>query len=568
MRPKLCSQWQSSDVCKGCRAHSLTVATVLFLLGAYADAEPPSMRIQRGELDLTIRDNSSSPQVLSGIARMMNTVRASGFDAFDPDTPGASAGLNFEHIISGHRNKNNAFTPRSGPFTLSTTPDGNGAVLTRKAADSPWNVESTMTYKVVPPHYVDFEFRCVPRDAALFGKRGYAIFFFANYMNDVADVALNFLGQAGQGKPTEWISADAPDEHTQWVQGGNYRALQARDLSFDDDVKFSLNTWSYDWPRVAEPFYYGRAAHGMTMILMFDRLFSPRDQIRFSLYKFKVPKHPRPAWDFQYVINRVVADQAYGFRGRLVWKSFVSKEDCLDEYQRWSLALKSAETASNHPHVLALRRKGAQVFQKGDRVIEVNANGTSVNDEDLARLKHFSQLTDVSLEQTQISDAGLQHLAALPRLEWLNLYRTNLGNQGLASLANIQSLQHLPIGETQVTDDGLHHLKAMSQLVYLGLRGNPITDEGVAPIGVLTNLEGLYLGETKLRGPGLKKLLGLVRLQHLWINDTAIDDRSVDDLAKLRALRELYVYGTSISEDGLQELRRRLPNCHVVSRRE
>ena len=116
MQPKLCSQWQISDICQGRRAHLLTVATVLFLWGADAYADPPSMRIQRGELDLTIRDNSSSPQILSGIARMMNTVRASNFDAFDPDTPGASAGLNFEHVISGHRNKNNAFTPRSGPF--------------------------------------------------------------------------------------------------------------------------------------------------------------------------------------------------------------------------------------------------------------------------------------------------------------------------------------------------------------------------------------------------------------------------------------------------------------------
>jgi len=56
---------------------------------------------------------------------------------------------------------------------------------------------------------------------------------------------------------------------------------------------------------LTKPFYYGRAEQGMVFILMFHKTFSQDDQIRFSLFKFKVPRHPRPAWDFQYVINKV-----------------------------------------------------------------------------------------------------------------------------------------------------------------------------------------------------------------------------------------------------------------------
>ena len=73
----------------------------------------------------------------------------------------------------------------------------------------------------------------------------------------------------------------------------------------------------------------------MVFILMFDKTYSQDDQIRFSLFKFKVPRHPRPVWDFQYVINKVEEDREYGFRGRLVWKRFVGKEDCLREYEKW-----------------------------------------------------------------------------------------------------------------------------------------------------------------------------------------------------------------------------------------
>jgi hypothetical protein len=59
------------------------------------------------------------------------------------------------------------------------------------------------------------------------------------------------------------------------------------------------------------------------------------DEIRFSLFKFKLPKKSRPAWDFQYVIHRVFENRSYGFRGRLIWKKFVSSEDCENEYCRW-----------------------------------------------------------------------------------------------------------------------------------------------------------------------------------------------------------------------------------------
>src|SRR5712691_11157591 len=100
-----------------------------------------------------------------------------------------------------------------------------------------------------------------------------------------------------------------------------------RSLEYDTNHNFKLNLWSYDYPRFTQPFYYGRAAHGMTFILMFDKMHTVEDEIRFSLFKFKVPRHPRPAWDFQYVIHRVEEGRSYGFKGRLIWKKFISTED-------------------------------------------------------------------------------------------------------------------------------------------------------------------------------------------------------------------------------------------------
>lgn len=303
-----------------------------------AAAQPPAtepITLTAGKLTARIRDNSRSPEILSGFDSLFH-LDEPDFDAFDPETAGASAGLNFEHIIGGHRSQHNSFTPRQGPFSLQRFPTSQSVQLTRKREDDPWSVSSELRYELVEPHYIDVDFRCRIHDRALFGQRGSAIFFFANYMNDVAQVPLNFLGIRAEGASETWIAADAPPGHSDWNQGGTYRSHLASDLEYDTDHNFKLNSWSYDYPRFTKPFYYGRAGRNMSLTLMFDKSHTPSEEIRFSLFKFKLPRFPRPAWDFQYVIRQIEEQREYGFRARVVWKKFVSPEDCLAEYDTWS----------------------------------------------------------------------------------------------------------------------------------------------------------------------------------------------------------------------------------------
>lgn len=543
------------------------VAVIVFAATSAAQDDKPvqSGHIKRGALSVQFQDNSQSPQILSGIDSLFNTTNAAGFDAYDPDEPRASAGLNFEHIISGHQNPNNKFTPRHGPYTLRVLPDGKSVVLTRRAIDSPWKVASTLKYTVHDPHSIDFEFRCTPEDASLFGTHGYALFFFANYMNNVKDIALHFRGHESMDAKEDWISADAPKGHADWNGGGNYRAITASDLPYDDDVKFRLNTWSYDWPRISRPFYYGRSAQGMTLILMFDRLHSDRDQIRFSLYKFKLPKHPRPAWDFQYVVNQVESGEQFGFRGRLVWKKFVSPEDCLHTYERWAKTLSAELPELPADRVQQLKQLGATVFTRSQSVLEVNANRKTIDDNDLALVSGFTQMTDLSLEETAIGDTGLSHLRDLQKLEWLNLYQTQIGNDGLKEIVQLRNLQHLPIGSTHVTDAGLAHLSSMKQLVYLGLRNNKVTDDGIKHLRPLVNLTGLHLGETKITNAGLIHLLGMTKLQTLWLDNTLVSDEAITTLGRLGSLRELHIVKTKITAAGVNRLNVLLPQCHITA---
>ena len=318
-----------------------TVLLVAVCLGARLAAEGrkvETLELHRGDLRVVLRDNARSPAVLSGVQSLFHAVTPD-FDAFDPDARGASAGLNFEHIIAGHHNPANKFSPRHGRYDLYALEDGRSAALIRRREDSPWDVSSSLTYTLAAPHAIDIAFRATPHSSDLFGRRGHAIFFFASYMNDVEEVPIRFRGIESADAPESWIAADAPEGQPDWNGGGTYRHRDARTLAVDDELEFRLNSWSYDYPRYTQPFYYGRAARGMVLILMFDRAHTPDDEIRFSLFKFKLPRAPRPAWDFQYVIHRVVEGREYGFRARLVWKEWVSPEDCLAEYSRWAKSL-------------------------------------------------------------------------------------------------------------------------------------------------------------------------------------------------------------------------------------
>ena len=78
---------------------------------------------------------------------------------------------------------------------------------------------------------------------------------------------------------------------------------------------------------------------------------------------------------------------------------------------------------------------------------------SAVNDQHLATLAQgFQHLHRLSLNETKITDTGIQHLRNLPRLQQLNLQRTNITNKSIPDLAAIPRLKELSVGETGITN--------------------------------------------------------------------------------------------------------------------
>jgi hypothetical protein len=160
----------------------------------------------------------------------------------------------------------------------------------------------------------------------------------------------------------------------------------------------------------------------------------------------------------------------------------------------------------------------------------------------------------LDLSYTQVSDAGLAHLADLANLQALYLMSTQVSDVGLAHLVYLTNLQALNLTQTQVRDAGLAHLAYLTNLRVLNLRYAQVSDAGLAHLAYLTNLRVLNLSDTQVSDAGLAHLANLANLQALNLSNTQVSDAGLAHLASLANLQALYLSGTKVSDAGLAHL--------------
>lgn len=223
------------------------------------------------------------------------------------------------------QDQNMLFEPRNIPMELRRI--SSDTVELHEKPGPHWGIEIWERFRIRAPHYIDIQFLCIPRARLASGK--FLGLFFANYVNSPVDGAYYFLGRKNRGGKLEWIRA--------------YSSVHNDKSTFLPDrspVKIAFKPgygkwlWSnFSKSRYVYPFFYG-AVKGQMLLLMFDR----QDDIRFA--HSPTGGGGTPAWDFQLIIPNYQVGRKYGFRARIVVKTFVSQEDAretaIHEYERWS----------------------------------------------------------------------------------------------------------------------------------------------------------------------------------------------------------------------------------------
>lgn len=176
---------------------------------------------------------------------------------------------------------------------------------------------------------------------------------------------------------------------------------------------------------------------------------------------------------------------------------------------------------------------GEQLGQPYQELDQRYHQSLQVTDDDLAFVNH--QIRNLCLCHTSVTDQGLQRLAGMTRLEWLDLSFTSASDVGFDTFSGATRLSQLNLERTQITDAGLDTVAGFRQLEELDLSHTQIGDEG------------------------LKKLASLTRLKVLWLTGTPISDEGLPALGSLRNLEQLDLTGTRATAGAIESLKKRLP---------
>ncbi|MFV1966379.1 MAG: hypothetical protein ACC628_13230, partial [Pirellulaceae bacterium] len=143
---------------------------------------------------------------------------------------------------------------------------------------------------------------------------------------------------------------------------------------------------------------------------------------------------------------------------------------------------------------------------EGLSVQDLSIEGTQVSNAGLARLEVLPGLRSLRLWACQFGDACLEHVKKLAQLESLDIDGTKIQGTGLEHLKDLPKLHTIVLGPS-IRDADLEYLKDLTRLEEVDLRGcRHITDAGLAHIGALTELRRIWLPRqiTDEGGKGIK----------------------------------------------------------------
>jgi Leucine-rich repeat (LRR) protein len=184
-------------------------------------------------------------------------------------------------------------------------------------------------------------------------------------------------------------------------------------------------------------------------------------------------------------------------------------------------------------------KKGIEEVVKKDSIRTLKLGGSAINDSVLALIAEMPKLTGLCLDGCELTNAGLEKIAALP-IEDLELHQCpKVTDEGLNVLGNYKNLKRLTIQGTSAKCAALAKLPSPEKLVALNLVQSGITDAEVAALVAFTHLENLNLSQT------------------------AITDAAIETLSKLTSLKQLVMTQTHVTEEGAKKLRQAMPNCTI-----
>lgn len=293
---------------------------------ALQEPEAGHATLSAGDLTAVIGNNSAAGPHRAGYNGVWSLQHAAAArSVFVP----AYAGLNLEHLVTGEHLEDGStfFEPRTAPMSFRKISDSEAEL--HQPPTPTFHVESWTRFRVMAPHYLEMDFRCVPQQPVF--PRGYLALFWASYINAPGDKSMYFPGGL-EGDRNLWTQLCTPWHNDQ-------STVRHRDDDFEmtfppdsrDTLYKNLSKFRFD-----RPLFYGNF-DDLIWLVMFDRT----EGIRLTHSPTgggtnSDRQTTNPAWDFQFVIRQPEVKQEYGFRVRTVLRPRCGRDELLAEYAKWA----------------------------------------------------------------------------------------------------------------------------------------------------------------------------------------------------------------------------------------
>src|SRR5690242_12177857 len=127
----------------------------------------------------------------------------------------------------------------------------------------------------------------------------------------------------------------------------------------------------------------------------------------------------------------------------------------------------------------ALRSLGARLTTDNTgQAIAIDLSNAWLTNADLKKLAALPRLESINLSYTKITDEGLEHLAPLKNVKVLDLYYAEaVTDLGIAHLKHWRNVEHLNVRGTKVTSSLFEHIAKMSRLKFLDVGCSRVNDD-------------------------------------------------------------------------------------------
>jgi len=194
-------------------------------------------------------------------------------------------------------------------------------------------------------------------------------------------------------------------------------------------------------------------------------------------------------------------------------------------------------------------------------------SGSEVTDAGVAHLAGMAGLEDLTLDYAAVTGASFDVIAGLPKLRTLGLHQTGTKGPVRVTPADFARLQPLKdrLKELRLTasalprDEVLDGVGRLASLEKLDVSGHPdvppITDAGVAKLADLRELRDLNLAENKVSDAGVAAVAKLPKLRSLGLYGNPVTDAGVAHLKGHPALERLSLQHTLVTDGSVASIR-------------